>query len=282
MGSSIPEEEAKVLFSILDKDGSEVLEMDEFIRFGQAMCLEFEEFRKYESCFSNPAIIQSPHFIALQNLMTTGVFDKFIDAIVLLNAIIVLAQSYPMFAGKTVEEDPRAVDGYIDTPWEIAETIFTIIYLIEMSSKIAALGWRRYASSVRNLFDGIITVACLLPTLYVYYPNSYSDTNLIRFCVVVRVLRVFRLFLVIEPFNALANTFLGVLPAAARVTMLLFVVVYIFSWIGMYSFGGLISRDPNNPVSQLLNGTDFAGAFYWANNFNDMLSGLNVCFNLLV
>ena len=47
--SSIPQQEAEVMFSILDKDGSEMLELEEFICFGQAMCLEFEEFVKYES-----------------------------------------------------------------------------------------------------------------------------------------------------------------------------------------------------------------------------------------
>lgn len=47
-------------------------------------------------------------------------------------------------------------------------------------------------------------------------------------------------------------------------------------------FGGLINRDPENSVSYLLEGTDFAGALYWANNFNDLLSGINVIFNLLV
>ena len=44
----------------------------------------------------------------------------------------------------------------------------------------------------------------------------------------------------------------------------------------------MITRDPNNPLSYRLLGTDFADNDYWANNFNDMLSGLNVLFNLLV
>uniref|UniRef100_A0A7R9ZM34 Ion transport domain-containing protein n=1 Tax=Craspedostauros australis TaxID=1486917 RepID=A0A7R9ZM34_9STRA len=47
-------------------------------------------------------------------------------------------------------------------------------------------------------------------------------------------------------------------------------------------FGGIITRDPNNPHSERLEGTDFANTQYWANNFNDMMSGMNVLFNLLV
>jgi hypothetical protein len=50
----------------------------------------------------------------------------------------------------------------------------------------------------------------------------------------------------------------------------------------MQVFGGLITRDPSNPLSERLRGTDFASAGYWANNFNDLLAGFNVLFNLLV
>lgn len=40
--------------------------------------------------------------------------------------------------------------------------------------------------------------------------------------------------------------------------------------------------DPNNGLSELLLDTDFASSEYWGNNFNDMLSGMNVMFNLIV
>lgn len=45
----------------------------------------------------------------------------------------------------------------------------------------------------------------------------------------------------------------------------------------------MITRDPANPLSfVLLEADDFVGNNYWANNFNDMMSGMNVLFNLLV
>jgi len=58
--------------------------------------------------------------------------------------------------------------------------------------------------------------------------------------------------------------------------------MYIFSAVGVYLYGGMLSRDPLNPSSILLNQTSYAESEYWANNFNDMLSGMNVIFNLLV
>jgi two pore calcium channel protein len=45
----------------------------------------------------------------------------------------------------------------------------------------------------------------------------------------------------------------------------------------------VITRDPANPLAYaLLEADDFVDNDYWANNFNDMMSGINVLFNLLV
>lgn len=45
----------------------------------------------------------------------------------------------------------------------------------------------------------------------------------------------------------------------------------------------VITRDPANPLSYtLLEADDFVDNKYWANNFNDMFSAMNVLFNILV
>jgi two pore calcium channel protein len=80
--------------------------------------------------------------------------------------------------------------------------------------------------------------------------------------------------------------------------------MYLFAAIGTLLYGGLITRgkkvaankeilktfllttftfaDPNNPLSTVLLDTEFAESDYWGNNFNDMMSGMNVLFNLLI
>jgi len=69
---------------------------------------------------------------------------------------------------------------------------------------------------------------------------------------------------------------------AVGVFMILFTLLYFFSAVGVALYGGLVSRDPDNPLSYLILGTDFSDNEYWANNFNDMVSAMNVLFNLLV
>ena len=58
--------------------------------------------------------------------------------------------------------------------------------------------------------------------------------------------------------------------------------MYFFAVLGVQLYGGYITRDPSNPLSSLVLGTDFSDNNYWANNFNDMVSAMNVLFNLLV
>lgn len=76
---------------------------------------------------------------------------------------------------------------------------------------------------------------------------------------------------------------MDIVPAATSVFTVLLFIGYIFGSIGMFLYGGVISRDPNNIHYQsLMEAGDFIAGDYYANNFNDLFSGMNVLFNMLV
>ena len=214
--------------------------------------------------------------------VTSDMFEQIIDVIVFLNAIVVFIQTFPELSGESLKRDPKIADGELDTVWEALETLFTVVYCIEMFLKLLVNGWRRYVGQFRNIFDGLITILALLATVYVYYPNAFSNSLLIRYIVMARTLRLVRLLIAIRQFQLTGEIFVSLLPSAARVLLLLLAFMYFFSAIAMQCYGGLITRDPNNPTAYLLEDTDFAGGAYWGNNFNDMMSGMNVIFNLMV
>jgi len=133
----------------------------------------------------------------------------------------------------------------------------------------------------------VLTLDCLLckpvaTSIIVYYPNDYSDSRLIRMVLTTRVLRLLRLLTALESFQLIGKVSAEIIPAATGVCGLLFLMMYFFAALGLNLYGGLITRDPENKVSYLILDTDFSDSEYWANNFNDMLSGMNVLFNLLV
>jgi two pore calcium channel protein len=172
--------------------------------------------------------------------------------------------------------------GEIDTFWEALETVFTVVYSLEIICKLLVLGWKSFRESGKNMFDMTITIMAVLATAYVYYPNEFSNSTLIRYVVMARVLRLSRLLTAMRPFQVIANISIEILPMAKNVGLLLFCISYAFAALGTALFGGMISRNPADPLSYLVLNTDFSDNDYWANNFNDMLSGLNVLFNLLV
>jgi two pore calcium channel protein len=162
------------------------------------------------------------------------------------------------------------------------ETIFTVIYVLEVTAKVTVYGWKAYTESQKNVFDFSITVLAVLSSVVVYYPNKYSDSRLIRMIVMARVLRLIRLLAAMQTFQLTGKIMAEILPAAVSVVLVLFFTMYLFAVLGMHLFGGMVTRDPANPLAFLILDSDFAENEYWANNFNDMLGGMNVLFNLLV
>ena len=166
--------------------------------------------------------------------------------------------------------------------WEVVEAVFTGIYALEVVVKLTVFSWKRYIETTKNIFDFTITLLAIASSVIVYYPNAISDSRIIRMIVMLRVLRLIRLLTAMKRFQLIISVSAEILPAARDVCLLLFLLMFLFSSIGMSLFGGLISRDPMSKLSYLILGTEFAESEYWGNNFNDMLSAMNVLFNLLV
>jgi len=105
-----------------------------------------------------------------------------------------------------------------------------------------------------------------------FCPASFS----IRMVLTARVLRLFRLLTALKQFQLIGKVSAEILPAARGIFGLLFLLLYFYAVLGMQLYGGLISRNPDDKFAHLILGSDFAESNYWANNFNDMLSGMNV------
>lgn len=119
-------------------------------------------------------------------------------SVLVLNAIVVVIESYPELAGEYIEDDTAGYNGDFNSVWDYFETIFTVLYTVEAAIKILVDGWQKYSESPRNIFDFAITAAVLAASIYVYYPNNYSDNRLITLIVLLRVLRLGRLLMAFD------------------------------------------------------------------------------------
>ena len=280
----ISSRDAKLFFAVLDRDGSALINQDEFLDFGSVLLLEFFSADHFAPWMQRnfPKLYRTPRYQSFVKFMKGDTLESTINCILLLNAVVVVVQSWPLLVGTEVAVNESYFDGTIDTVWELIEAVFTAIYCLEATLKIIALGWRSYSESARNVFDFLITILALVASIYVYYPNDFSDSRVIRYIVMTRVIRLVRVIMSMKRFRVIGEIWYEIMPFAADVMMLLFFIMYIFAALGMELYGGMVTRDPSNKLSYLILNTDFSENAYWANNFNDLISGMNVLFNLLV
>eukprot|EP00584_Thalassiosira_punctigera_P014654 CAMPEP_0172548632 /NCGR_PEP_ID=MMETSP1067-20121228/17872_1 /TAXON_ID=265564 ORGANISM="Thalassiosira punctigera, Strain Tpunct2005C2" /NCGR_SAMPLE_ID=MMETSP1067 /ASSEMBLY_ACC=CAM_ASM_000444 /LENGTH=816 /DNA_ID=CAMNT_0013335873 /DNA_START=47 /DNA_END=2497 /DNA_ORIENTATION=+ len=284
-------DEMAIMYAILDKDGSNCISLDEFLGFGSVLLIKLSKSSDYATFVEThlPSIFGSSFYQTLCKSVKSKTFESVMEVILVLNAVIIAAQDYPVLVGQNVIHDVRNQvvvgnsNGHIDAVWEGAETVFTVVYVFEAMLKIMVYGWKRYIESPRNVFDFFITVLVVLASVYVYYPNTYSNIRLIEFVVMARVLRLSRLIFAIDSFRVFGVISLDIIPAASSVFLVLLFIAYSFATVGMLLFGGVISHDTNNLHHEsLMEADDFVDNEYWGNNFNDMFSGMNVLFNMLV
>ncbi|KAH8058623.1 hypothetical protein JL722_5844 [Aureococcus anophagefferens] len=191
-------------------------------------------------------------FFFMMNLLlaTAASFELGVDALLLLNAVLIAYQTKDELLG-TAASDASDVRGVL----EALESGFAVLYVAEASLKVAGLGLTQYAANYRNRFDGLVTLASLAAAAYVAYPNSYDNPVLVRYVVMLRLLRLVRLIVALPEFQVL------------------FCVTFFFATVGAALFQGLINADPGAPQLAQLEGTDFYAQGYLPLNFNDYESG---------
>jgi two pore calcium channel protein, plant len=228
---TLSDDDTKLLFAILDRDGNNSVSEEEFMDFGNVLLLEFVNAKEYTSVIERnyPAFHQRPFWQKVCSIVNSIEFEVLLDLVLVTNAVVVAIQSWPELSRQDVHLDARYWDGSIDTVWEVMETVFTVIYCLEAAIKIMVKGWKKYIESAHNVFDFSVTVMAVVSSAIVYYPNDYSDSRLIRMILSARVLRLIRLLTAWKPFRLIGLISGEILPAASSVFTVLFLVMYFFA-----------------------------------------------------
>ena len=203
--------------------------------------------------------------------------------------------------------------------WNILDIPFAVFYVAEAAAKIYVLGWRRYFKPFRGKFDFLTTLSAVVAMVIVYVPNAIEDFRLIKFVLMLRTLRFFRLALVYKPFLVVAETVMDSIPRCEResartpaptegplhssltpstphsllrppsrprsgfkLMKVLILTMAVFATVGQLAFGGKVSSDPASPYYAVLKGMEYAANDYWSVNFNDLPASFLTLFALLI
>lgn len=132
-------------------------------------------------------------------------------------------------------------------------TYFTIVFMVEMGSKLLAIGPSKYANDKMNYLDGTVVLLSILElVLNSVLANEDGGLGLDAFKTI-RMLRTFRVFRIARLLRALKSmqTIIGVMMRSYKsfiyITLLMFLFIFIFALLGMQTFGGNMNYDDGLP-----------------------------------
>ena len=155
------------------------------------------------------------------SLANSEYFNRFIIATILLAGVVVGAQTYPNFA-----QENAHIISFLDRA-------ILIIFTLEASIKILAEGKNpfNYFKNPWNIFDFTIVTACLLEP---FLDLGGAFLPVLRLA---RILRVLRLVTAIPKLQLLVTCLLKSLPSMFYVSILLFLLFYIYGAMAVFLFG---------------------------------------------
>ncbi|KAI7814083.1 two pore channel protein 2 [Triplophysa rosa] len=189
---------------------------------------------------------------------------------------------------------------------EIINCVFILYYLIEMSMKILAFGWRGYLSYRNNIFDGFLTFLLLAIQIAIFITYKIPDTKvdpesqrmlslweMVRLINMLIVFRFLRIIPEIKLMAVVASTLVDLVKNLRAFAGILLVVYYVYAVLGIWLFQGAITAPTNMSAisnSSLENITvaftmdcgSFEQLEYWPNNFDDFASSLVLLYNIMV
>lgn len=155
------------------------------------------------------------------NIVSSPWFTKFINFIIVLNMIVLSLR----FAG--------APDSLSETV-KILSWVFMFIYALEVALKLAAIGPDQYFGSGGTLSWTVFEFSIVCISFGVVFSGFALEHPLVR---VVRALPLVRLIRQIERLRVVFDTLLFSLPSIWNISLLLFVVYYVYAITGVATLG---------------------------------------------
>ena len=151
-------------------------------------------------------------FIALRE---NKLFETFVIFVIIFSALLIGAKTYAIPSGTL------AFLNVLD--WAV-----TLFFLVEILVRMVAEGsLRAFFRKGWNVFDFIIVVASLLP---------FEDSEAALLGRLLRIFRVLRLISIIPELRVLLSAFVHAIPRMGYVSLLMFVIFYIYAAMGSMFF----------------------------------------------
>ena len=151
-------------------------------------------------------------FVALRE---NKLFEAFVIAVIIFSALVIGAKTYD------ISSATMRLMMFLDTA-------VTLFFLVEIIVRMIAEGSIvRFFKKGWNIFDFIIVVASLVPV---------EDSEMALLGRLLRIFRVLRLISIIPELRVLLSAFLKAIPRMGYVSLLMFIIFYIYAAAGSIFF----------------------------------------------
>jgi voltage-gated sodium channel len=164
------------------------------------------------------AVSLQNHLIAIRN---NKIFELFVIGVIIFSALIIGAKTYHISPGWM-------------SLFEALDLGVTLFFLVEIIIRmVAERGLKAFFTKAWNVFDFVIVVASLVPV---------DESEMALLGRLLRIFRVLRLVSIIPELRVMLNAFLKAIPRMGYVSLLMFIIFYIYAAIGSTLFAKI------NPV----------------------------------
>jgi voltage-gated sodium channel len=148
-------------------------------------------------------------------LRENKLFETFVIGVIIFSALLIGAKTYAI---------PQSTLAFM----HVLDWMVTLFFLVEIIVRMIADGsLRRFFSKGWNVFDFLIVAVSLVPI---------EDSEAALLGRLLRVFRVLRLVSIVPELRVLLNAFLQAIPRMGYVSLLMFVIFYIYAAIGSMFF----------------------------------------------
>jgi len=266
-----------LVFKVLDDDGDNTLDLEEFEDLFDALELKFESLTR-ETMLERrlPWLYRAPPFAALMDwVRADNSFCTVLNVIMIVNMLVVMVETH---LDLTHNDSAFSVAAFA-----LIELGFSLIYIVEVVLKLMAVGWRVYWRQFGNRFDLGVALLLLTSALYVIVSPSEQSTAAVRVFMLLRLLRLLTLMADISHFRLLGRTVCVAGAVSLPLLTLLFLCIFLFSSLGVQLFGGLLWKG-NPALDPAVNPSveAFVQNNFLVLNFNDVATGCLALFSAMV
>ncbi|XP_071079972.1 two pore calcium channel protein 1-like [Haliotis cracherodii] len=274
MGIVLPTKSAahlEVMMRVLDVGGNQCIRKKHFMGLADLLQVELSEVKDRQTLIEKyfPKVYNAYASVMLKMVVRHKFFRYSFDFLIFVNAFFIAFD----------------ID---DADW-----FFLSMFMAEIILKLYTFGAKEFFLRFWNIFDFFVIAACVIASAVEVIIGASSDEfRTLDVLLVLRVMRLIKLFGSIQRFKVIIMTIVNIGPSILTYGGVILVFYYFYAIIGMEIFNNKIQYFGYNESMQLenhrycgnpaLKGSLFYKSQYCSNNFNDLLKSIVLLFELTV